>query len=183
MARIHPSKKTSCGKSIGKKKMTRTISTGKQPKKTLRLNCKRILSSKKVAQQTTPTRRISLKAVGELFNKLYPGKLNMPEQFCRQLMYVFVENPRRRLLPPCEIGIYRPLDSGLVAPIMDRTDARFADLCSYLGNTLGVWADYFPWSTLLTPMIFSQSFPHPLWGFESELYILYFSFSIYKNFF
>lgn len=181
MARIHPSKRYSIGGEKGKGKgkgkalpmpTTRTISSGKQPKKSLRRQCQKVLASKRVPTPPTPvsktTQPISLKAMGELLQKLYPGKLNMPEQFCRQLMYVFVENPRRRLRPPCEIGIYRALDSDLVAPIMDKTDARFPELCSFLGNALGVWSDYLPWSTILTPMIFSQSFPYPLWGFESK---------------
>lgn len=151
MTRKHPSQ-------IGQKipspqKPLRTISSGKQPK---------------------IERRLSMRAVGSLVKRARPdlwGALRHPERIVNLFMWAFSESPHSVRLPPPEVGRYRSVDPALVEPILARSDPAFDNLCAFLGNAIGVWADYFPWSSVFAPMCFSRSYQHPVRLYKSKFLI------------
>ncbi len=116
--------------------------------------------------------KISLRAIVQLANSVATGtwkRLAHPNVVAGLLMAPFMESPDRIVEPPPAIGKYNPISPALVQSILPAEHPNFEGLCQYLGNALGIWADYFPWSNVFAPMILSPSFEHRHWACRGKL--------------
>lgn len=160
----------------------RVCSSGKQPKNKYRNNFL-IQRSTTVAvprASVSPPKPgcIRISAVNRIFQQ-HSDKwktLKCRKVFSDMLIRIFVNSPvGSSWLPPKKIGVYPSLDANIAETILPRADPRFQELRSFLGNTMGVFEDYWPWSTLYVPLIFSSKFPiaHRLLGFKGNLFFFF----------